>query len=363
MLASGEISNPDYYDSLDLEGPDEYFFPESQDPSPGHSHAWMAEAFARFWNQLPEYRRQFEAVSATLNETRTETISGWRGVSYANAHEACLEMAADLCDEVWSCVSFLPPRDSKGARPLIQKWDWIAQALERREAHIRKRIASLPDPQQIGPNLLAAARIERDQAIRNTRRDSPPPASASHRTDTEAQEANRQTNPGKSQLLSWTQADLDGAIRKYKAERASTYHELVEGVKKGLPGAKKDAQRLFGRNAIAEALRVKARAMVSKSPVWQEIAAELQLRPQDRGRRFDPGKRIGEAIAHEQEAEMKGDTTFDKVTRNETIRLIETHLPPDIAEATIHKLELGDITDDNARKIVDLTIEQRNDRA
>src|SRR5262249_12606109 len=71
----------------------------------------------------------------------------------------------------------------------------------------------------------------------------------------------KQTEP----LHSWTQPDLDGAIREYKAKRAAQYNDLVEGVRQGKPGAQKAARQLFGRNAIARALGVKARAMVTKS--------------------------------------------------------------------------------------------------
>lgn len=51
----------------------------------------------------------------------------------------------------------------------------------------------------------------------------------------------------------WTQAELDDAIRDYKAKRASTYSDLVAGVKKGLKGATRKAQEMFGRNALAKA--------------------------------------------------------------------------------------------------------------
>ena len=75
----------------------------------------------------------------------------------------------------------------------------------------------------------------------------------------------------------WTQPELDDAIRKYKTERASSYHELVNRVAEGAKGAKKAAQDMFGRNAIARALGVRSGAMVTNSAAWQEIAIALQL--------------------------------------------------------------------------------------
>ena len=78
-------------------------------------------------------------------------------------------------------------------------------------------------------------------------------------------------------LRSWTQHDLDNAIREYKAQRAAAYRELAEGVSKGRRKACEAARRVFGRNVIANALRCRAPAMVSKSKVWQAMRHELQL--------------------------------------------------------------------------------------
>jgi len=158
---------------------------------------------------------------------------------------------------------------------------------------------------------------------------------------------------------SWTQRDLDNAIWEYKAARASTYGDLVHAVKHRKRGAMKDARRIFGQRAIATALGVKARSMVGKSPVWQAIADELRLRGRTKGavRR----QRIGMAMALEEQAVSSGDSAVDELVRGETIRLIELELPPTEAEATIEKLQRGDITDDEARRLVDLVQEQRRD--
>jgi hypothetical protein len=169
------------------------------------------------------------------------------------------------------------------------------------------------------------------------------------------------------QLRSWTQPDLDGAIREYKARRAAQYNDLAEGVRQGKPGAKKSAQQLFGRNAIARALGVRARAMVTKSEPWQEIAAELQLSRNLKGRSpLNRSKRIGLSIAEEQKALDKTGSpqVLDQVISNETISLMRRELPPEVAEEAINKLERGEMTDDGARHLIDLyRLQQQDDKA
>jgi hypothetical protein len=172
--------------------------------------------------------------------------------------------------------------------------------------------------------------------------------------------AKRQTEK-KSDLRSWTQGELDKAIQEYKARRASTYPDLAEGVKQGKQGAIKSARRLFGRNAIARALGVKAPAMITKSSVWREIASELGLSREVKGRRPGKAKRVGEEIAQEEKAEAAGDTTEAEVLRNETIRLAEKSLPRKEADAIIERLVGGQIDDDQAREMINLAVEQRKE--
>jgi hypothetical protein len=163
---------------------------------------------------------------------------------------------------------------------------------------------------------------------------------------------------------SWTQSDLDDAIQEYKAKRASTYTDLVEGVKCGRAGAKKSAQKLFGRNALARALGVRSPAMVTNSPVWQRIANELRLRGRSRKGHHAVKQRIGVDIALEEQAIAAGGSAVDEVVRRETIALIEKSMPSAEAEATVEKLQRGDITDDQARDLIKLTADQkRDDRA
>jgi len=158
---------------------------------------------------------------------------------------------------------------------------------------------------------------------------------------------------------SWTKADLDEAIREYKAKRASTYNDLVSALKQGKAGAKKSARELFGRNAIVRALGVRSAAMVSGSPVWQAIADELGLRGRSTAHRHP--QRIGFDIALEDQAEATSEPVLDQTIQRETIRLIEKSMPAKEAEATIEKLQRGDLTDDAARELVEVLVQQQQD--
>jgi hypothetical protein len=162
---------------------------------------------------------------------------------------------------------------------------------------------------------------------------------------------------------SWTQADLDDAIREFKAKRASTYNDLVSGVKQRKAGAEKSARALFGRNAIVRALGVRSVAMVSRSSVWQAIADELKLRVPNSGRLKKHGlsQRIGMEIALEDKAEATSQTGLDQAVRRETIQLIEKSMPANEAAATIGKLQRGGLTDDAARDLVEVFVEQKRD--
>ena len=162
----------------------------------------------------------------------------------------------------------------------------------------------------------------------------------------------------KADLRSWTQPDLDRAIREYKAHRASMYQDLVDGVKRGLPGAKKSARKLFGRNAIARALGVKAHAMVSGSEPWKEIRDDLQLGQSRRQKR-----KIGMDLALEEQADAASEKVPDTVIRRETIKIVRQSVEPTAAaDEIIDKLERNVIDDDRAREIAKAAAGQRQDR-
>jgi hypothetical protein len=181
-----------------------------------------------------------------------------------------------------------------------------------------------------------------------------------------AEEVRQQVPPktGQSNQRSWTQYDLDNAIRQYKAKHSAQFREIAEGVRNDLPGAHKAAQRLFGRNVIARELCAKSATMVSKSEVWQEIAIELRLpRKSKKSPTLAGSKCIGFNIALEEEARQEFGTSevLNTVFRNETIWLLRKELPVNEAEQKIEQFERGEITDDQARELVKLCRQQRQD--
>lgn len=159
---------------------------------------------------------------------------------------------------------------------------------------------------------------------------------------------------------SWTQPALDAAIREYKAKRAASFNDLVEGVRSNRRAAKASAQKTFGRNAIARELGVKAAAMVSKSPEWQAIADELKL-PRGKTTARRPKGKVGLEIALEEQASERSESAADVVVQAETIRLIQSSMSATAAEATIERLRRGEINDDQARELVEAVTDQVRD--
>ncbi len=154
---------------------------------------------------------------------------------------------------------------------------------------------------------------------------------------------------------SYTQGQMDNAIREYKARRASNYDELVKRVEAGAKGAKKAAQEMFGRNAIANALGARAPAMVTKSPVWHEIARELQLPSKvTSGHGASRQVKMGLDMALERQADTQEDEVVIRAIRNEMCDRIRSTLGADEAEATIEKYRRGDMTEEDVEEMLTL---------
>jgi hypothetical protein len=159
---------------------------------------------------------------------------------------------------------------------------------------------------------------------------------------------------------SWTQSDLDTAIREFKAKRASNYRDLVEGVRAGRKGAKKAAQETFGRNALAREFQVKSATMVTNSAEWKAIAEELQL-PRGKTRNRRVPQKIGLDIAIEQQSSQTARFGVDLASMKETIRKIRKSMDKDAAERLIEQLDRGDISEDQALQIAELARDQKRD--
>ncbi len=172
------------------------------------------------------------------------------------------------------------------------------------------------------------------------RQETPQARTAVQRSTESTQETTKdQKTLAEPEKRSWTQDDLDNAIRKYKADRASRYSELFEVVKEGNKKQKKKArtaaQKLFGRNVIAKELRVKSRSMVSKSPAWEAIAEEfgftLNRRRATGTRRTQKAGKIGLDIAVEQ-------ASVDSATRSGSAPAAEDSLSQEESEETLREI-------------------------
>ena len=66
-------------------------------------------------------------------------------------------------------------------------------------------------------------------------------------------------------------------------------------------------------------------------------------------------------IALEEQAVAHGGSVIDQSIRRETIVLVEKLMPNVEAEATLEKLLRGEITDDQARELIDVSADQKQD--
>lgn len=155
-------------------------------------------------------------------------------------------------------------------------------------------------------------------------------------------------------LRSWVQSELDAAIYKYKADRATIYNSLRQAIDADLKGAVESARQTFGRNAVATALGVKARAMVSKSPAWREIADALRLNG-DGLRRLNHANKTGFSIAESRKVGST-DPTADEVERRDAIRFVRRKLKGERADAIVSALESGDISPDGVEEMVEMIL-------
>jgi len=174
---------------------------------------------------------------------------------------------------------------------------------------------------------------------------------------------------------SWTQDDLDEAIREYKAKRAPSYQRFVSVLDNprspasAKRTARKQAGQIFGRNVIARALGVKSAKMVSQSRPWIAMAKELGLpRRSDNQAGAARPTRIGEQIAIE-EASMNASASDDHAAadvsilfeeREKTLRQIRLLAESELLKAKEHAKAIrddyldGEMTDDAARQTVHL---------
>src|SRR5262249_9234521 len=135
--------------------------------------------FTDLLTKLPQFKAQIGAVAIDLCAVRSNAIQGWQSISYANAHEACLGMAATWCRLLWqiatghdSCTLDQTTRIFVEQRLEDALLDWGPDI---------KAVAELPDPGQISSALLAEARIEQAKVHTTAHRAESTTAGASSR--------------------------------------------------------------------------------------------------------------------------------------------------------------------------------------
>jgi hypothetical protein len=169
---------------------------------------------------------------------------------------------------------------------------------------------------------------------------------------------------------SWTQPELDDAIQA----EVTKYSEALASARNRNKGACQTVCKVLGRNALAKRLGVKAAKMVSNSPVWQGLADEFGMRRKSGTTAVSRPTKVALTIAEEAAAIAAGDTTGAAVLRRETVAQLDEAIAnvrnPDkqregqIRQAltdTKDKLTRGEIDDDKARKIVEITQSQQQD--
>jgi hypothetical protein len=165
-------------------------------------------------------------------------------------------------------------------------------------------------------------------------------------------EATKKQRTQKKVERTWTQAELDAAIRA----EIETHANLIADVRKGDADAKQKAKSLFGRNALADRLGLKSgsRNMVSASAPWRELADAIGLK-----RKSLKGSRIGLEIALEKTADADNGSEAGKAIRRETVAMIEGAIKSVKSKGEkaglvdlLEKFNLGEVLDERARQIV-----------
>jgi hypothetical protein len=156
---------------------------------------------------------------------------------------------------------------------------------------------------------------------------------------------------------SWTQREVDEAVSAYKARRAGLYERLRQGVQSGDPDAHKRVRKEFGRNAIAVALGVRAKAMISKSPAWQVIAEELHIPRKASGVPRRAMTRIGLDKAIEEKAVQDSVKPDEQAASNEILAKIR-RLPKSQAEPMAERYLRGGYSDEEVRELLSVVNEQ-----
>ncbi|MGE3110086.1 MAG: hypothetical protein AB7O77_17245 [Phycisphaerales bacterium] len=128
-----------------------------------------------------------------------------------------------------------------------------------------------------------------------------------------------------------TKADVEREIQLRKA-RFGNYRKLVDQVVIGDRKACATARKIFGRNRLAHHLGC-SKPLVTETPLWQEVSAELQL-----GRRTSATRTRRDRAVEDTPASTP--SAPDEAAERE-MRTLLSRVPADQAEAVRHQLEAG----------------------
>ena len=102
--------------------------------------------------------------------------------------------------------------------------------------------------------------------------------------------------------------------------------------------------------------------MVTKSPVWQQIAEDLDLPRKGHLGGLHKGKRRGLDIAVEEQSEAKGDLVAADVDKRDTVALIKREIGDKrVAGLLIEQVEEGKMSHEKAVETIRVYLEQQQD--
>jgi hypothetical protein len=176
---------------------------------------------------------------------------------------------------------------------------------------------------------------------------------------------------------SWKQSDLDAAIGAYRDDPVHEFTALRDLIQRGSQTAYVKAKSIFGRNAVVRNLGVRGAAMVSRSQVWQALAADLDL-PCGKSKplplRSYALVPLDEALEERADAQggsvlddlvaMEAREQFDLLVRRVKLRLAHEGNDTQFAkmiDAIKVMLDTGKVAPENALTLVELAIEQVKD--
>lgn len=151
--------------------------------------------------------------------------------------------------------------------------------------------------------------------------------------DASAKKSQESDTPPPPVQEKWTKEKADARIRLHLQEYRPAYDAAVAGK----PGAKKEAQDLFGANAMARSLGI-TKTTLLKTPAWTEISEALGFQScSPLGKR-----RRGFDVIADQAAQQLGDTTSADVEKREAFRFIDqAEIDRDAKAALLESLEMG----------------------